>query len=100
MAIQKNFAEHNLQAAAQTITVRVGMSAGEPVADNMDLFGATVNLAARVCSFAQASQILTSNVIRELSVGKPFVFSEVGEIELKGFTHPLLLHEVKWRAVS
>ena len=100
VAIQKNFAEHNLLASAQTILVRVGMSAGEPVADNRDLFGATVNLAARVCAFAQPSQILTSNVIRELSVGKPFQFSAVGEVELKGFTQPLLLHEVKWQTAS
>jgi class 3 adenylate cyclase len=67
MTIQKNFAEYNLQTAAQTILVRVDMSAGEPVSDNRDLFGVTVNLAARVCAFAQPSQILTSNVIRSAS---------------------------------
>jgi adenylate cyclase len=72
------------------------MSAGEPVADHRDLVGATVNLAARVCAFAQPGQILTSNVIRELSLGKPFVFSDIGEVELKGFTHALRLHAVRW----
>ena len=100
MTIQKRFAVNNLQTAAQTILVRVGMSAGEPVSDDRDLFGATVNLAARVCAFAQPSQILTSNVIRELSLGKPFVFSRIGEVELKGFPQPLLLHEVQWQAAS
>jgi len=95
-AIQRAFADHNANAASRPIKVRVGLSAGEPVADHEDLFGATVNLAARVCAFAQPGQILTSNVIRELSLGKPFVFSDIGEVELKGFAHPLRLHEVKW----
>ncbi len=97
LTIQRAFAAHNLQAAVQPINVRVGLSAGEPVADRKDLFGATVNLAARVCAFAQPGQILTSNVIRELSLGKPFVFSDIGEVELKGFAHPIRLHEVRWR---
>lgn len=96
VTIQRGFAAHNLKAEAQPIMVRVGLSAGEPVADDRDLFGATVNLAARVCAFAQPGQILTSNVIRELSLGKPVVFSDLGEVELKGFAHPLRLHEVRW----
>jgi class 3 adenylate cyclase len=96
MAIQRAFAARNLNAAPPPIHVRVGLSAGEPVADDKDLFGATVNLAARVCAAAQPGQILTSNVIRELSLGKPFVFSDVGEVELKGFAHRLRLHEVRW----
>ncbi len=96
MAIQRAFAARNLNAEVQPIKVRVGLSAGEPVADHRDLFGTTVNLAARVCAFAQPGQILTSNVIRELSLGKPFVFSDIGEVELKGFAHPLRLHEVRW----
>jgi len=49
-----------------------------------------------VCAFAQPGQILTSNVIRELCLGKSFVFSDIGEVELKGFTQPLRLHEVRW----
>jgi class 3 adenylate cyclase len=96
VAIQRAFAARNLDARTQPIMVRVGLSAGEPVADDRDLFGTTVNLAARVCAFAQPGQILTSNVIRELSLGKPFVFLDIGEVELKGFAHPLRLHEVSW----
>jgi len=98
VTIQRAFAAHKLSAEAPLIRVRVGLSAGEPVADDKDLFGAAVNLAARVCAFAQPGQILTSNVIRELCLGKPFVFSDIGEAELRGFAQPLRLHEVKWSA--
>jgi len=97
VTIQKGFAAHNLNNSdVQPIKVRVGLSAGEPVAEHKDLFGATVNLAARVCAFAQPGQILAANVIRELCLGKSFVFSDIGEVELKGFAQPLRLHEVRW----
>ena len=96
MAIQRAFAARNLNAADRSIHVRVGLSAGEPVAYDKDLFGAAVNLAARVCAFAQPDQILASNVIRELCLGKPFVFSDIGEVDLKGFAQPLRLHAVEW----
>jgi class 3 adenylate cyclase len=96
VTIQRAFAAHNLNDQVQPIMVRVGLSAGEPVADDRDLFGATVNLAARICSFAQPGQILTSNVVRELCLGKPFLFSDLGGVELKGFAQPLQLHSVAW----
>jgi len=96
MAIQRAFAARSLNAEVEPIKIRVGLSAGEPVADNKDLFGAAVNLAARVCAFAQPGQILTSNVIRELCLGKPFIFFDIGEVELKGFSPALRLHEVRW----
>jgi len=96
VAIQRTLGACKLDPDGQPIKVRVGLSAGEPVADHKDLFGTAVNLAARICAFAQPCQILTSNAIPELCLGKPFVFSEIGEAELKGFAQPVRLHEVKW----
>ena len=96
VAIQTALGAARLDSDTESFQVRVGLSAGEPVADHKDLFGTAVNLAARVCAFAKPGQILTSNAIRELCLGKPFVFSEIGETELKGFAQPLRLHEVRW----
>ena len=53
------------------IKVRIGAAAGEPVEDHMDLFGSTVQLAARLCSHAQPEQSLVSNVVAELSYTEP-----------------------------
>ncbi len=96
VAIQRALGARKLDSDTQPVKVRVGLSAGEPVADHKDLFGTAVNLAARVCAFAQPGQIVTSNAIRELCLGKPFAFSEIGEAKLKGFPQPLRLHEVRW----
>jgi adenylate cyclase len=66
------------------------------VAEDEDLFGTAVQLAARVCDKADAGQILASNVVQELAAGKGFDFADKGEATLKGFEKPVRLHEVRW----
>jgi class 3 adenylate cyclase len=77
--------------------VRVGMTAGEPVTEDEDLFGAAVNLAARICAASDPGGILASNVVRELSLGKGFRWNDVGPVALKGFEEPVSLYELLWR---
>lgn len=91
--IQRRFSApaNRVSHAAQ---VRIGLSAGEPVDHDDDLFGASVNLAARICGHASPGQILVSSAVRELCVGKPFVFRDRGPIALKGFDDPVRLFEV------
>jgi class 3 adenylate cyclase len=74
--------------------LRIGISAGEPVSQHEDLFGAVANLASRICGHASAGQILVSNAVRELLVGKPVSFVDRGPIALKGFDDPVRLFEV------
>jgi adenylate cyclase len=75
----------------------VGLNAGEPIAEEEDLFGTAVNLAARICGHAEAGQILASDVVRQLVAGKDFLFADRGEVALKGFDEPVRLYEVRWR---
>jgi class 3 adenylate cyclase len=96
VAIQRSIAEHNEQNPERQIQVRIGLSAGEPVVEGHDFFGAAVSLARRVCDSAAAGQILVANVVRDLCVGKGIVFAPRGEAELKGFDEPVPLHEVSW----
>ena len=79
------------------LKVRVGAAAGEPVEQHNDLFGCTVQLAARLCSHAQPEQILVSNAIAELCIGKGLSFEDVGELTLKGFGSPVRAHAAAWR---
>jgi class 3 adenylate cyclase len=100
VAIQRGFAEHN-ESAEMPIRVRIGLNAGEPVAEDdpdgrRDLFGTAVQLAARICAHAEPGQILASNVVRELSAGKGVLFSDQGEVTLRGFEEPVRLYEVRW----
>ena len=96
IAIQTDLEAHSAT-AEHPIMVRIGVSAGEPVAERDDLFGAAVQLAARACNHAAAGSILVSTAVRELCVGKGFAFEARGPFELKGFNEPIQLFEVRWR---
>ncbi len=80
--------------AGGEVRVRIGLNAGEPIAEDDDLFGTAVQLAARITDRAEPGQVLVSNVVRELCAGKTFEFTSVGEATLKGFDEPVALYEV------
>lgn len=95
--VQRNLFERNAMAEVP-LDVSVGISAGEPVTgDDGDLFGAAVQLAARLCNSASAGDIAVSVAVRELSVGKAFTFEDRGRIELKGLPEPTQVYGVWWR---
>ncbi len=50
-----------------SLAVKIGLTVGEPVEDSDDLFGASVNLAARICAHAAGSQTLASGTVRDLA---------------------------------
>jgi class 3 adenylate cyclase len=98
IAVQRALANHNESKAELPLRVRIGMSAGEPVAQHQDLFGAAVNLARRACDAADGGQIIVTGVVRDLCIGKGFRFLDLGDVPLRGFSEPVRLFEVDWRA--
>jgi class 3 adenylate cyclase len=94
--VQREIAKHNAEKRNRSFKVRAGVAAGEPVEHHDDLFGVTVQLAARLCSHADAEQILVSNVVAELCEGKVLAFEDLGAITLKGFGQPVRAHAVDW----
>ena len=72
----------------------VGLNAGEPVAEDADVFGTAVQLAARTCAQATGGQVLATDVVRQLVFGKGFLFGDTGSFELKGFDEPVHLFEI------
>jgi len=94
--IQHELARHEEAHSERPLKVRIGAAAGEPVEQHNDLFGCTVQLAARLCSQASPEQILVSNAIAELCLGKGFSFQDIGEVALKGFDRPVRAHAVVW----
>jgi len=97
VAIQRALTDYNQEHPEAPIRVRIGLNAGEPVAEEEDLFGTAVQLAARICAQAQPGQILVSNVVRELAAGKGFTFADQANVALKGFEKPVRLYEVSWQ---
>jgi len=98
--IQRELAKHEEANPKRPLKVRVGAAAGEPVEQNNDLFGSTVQLAARLCDHARPEQILVSNAIAELCLGKGLLFEDLGEVVLKGFGYPVRAHAAAWRQAN
>ena len=79
------------------VQLRIGLNTGEVVRENADLFGATVNAAARIESQAEPGQVLVSDTTRALlGTGSGIAFVDRGEVTLKGFDQPWRLWEVPW----
>jgi class 3 adenylate cyclase len=113
VALQRAFAEWNADVGAalappqdavlprkdaptEAIRVRIGLNAGEPIAEDEDLFGTAVIVTARIAAKAAGGEILASDVVRQLVAGKGFLFSDRGDVVLRGFEDPVRLYEVRW----
>jgi class 3 adenylate cyclase len=95
--VQRELTQHEKN-RDRVVRLRIGAAAGEPVEDHNDLFGCTVQLAARLCAHAVPEQILVTNAVVELCLGKKFVFQDAGELALRGFERPIRAHAVVWSA--
>ncbi|MEK9661863.1 MAG: adenylate/guanylate cyclase domain-containing protein [Alphaproteobacteria bacterium] len=83
-------------ANAEPLRVRIGIDAGEPVEEGNDLFGVTVQRAARLCQAAAAETILVSEEIDRRNDNRiETVYA--GSRELKGFREAEAVYEIAWR---
>lgn len=76
------------------LRIRFGIAAGEPIEHANDLFGTAVQLAARLCAHAEPEQMLVSNTVAELCLGKMLPIRAIGPLTLKGFEEPVHAHSV------
>jgi pilus assembly protein CpaF len=93
--IQRAIAEYSKQNPERKIRIRIGLNTGEVVEEAGDIFGAAVNVAARVAGKARGGEVLVSEVVRQL-VGPmaEMQFTVRGRFKLKGFPDRWRLHQV------
>jgi adenylate cyclase len=72
----------------------IGIHAGPVVAQDGDVFGRTVNIAARIAAQAGAGEVLTSAETVELVADARVRFVRVGPVGLKGVARPVTLFRV------
>jgi YVTN family beta-propeller protein len=91
LAIQRELIERE-----HPIRVRIGLNAGDVLQSGDELFGAAINLAARVMDRADGGEILTTDTVRQL-VGTmtEASFRDRGRVALKGFAERQRLYEVR-----
>ena len=81
----------------EEVRLRVGINAGEPIAEDDDLYGTSVITASRIMDAASGGEVMVSSVVRELVAGREYQFVGRGQRSLKGFDEPVPVFELMWR---
>jgi adenylate cyclase len=71
----------------------VGIHTGPVIAQDGDVYGRTVNLAARIAAYAQAGQVVVSEETARRSGDGRLRFEPLGPVGLKGVGEPLPLYQ-------
>ncbi|NQU59193.1 MAG: adenylate/guanylate cyclase domain-containing protein [Rhodospirillales bacterium] len=96
MKIQIDTAKHNENNPDLPLHIKIGINAGEPISEDNDLFGSTVQMAARIVDKAKADEIFVSEIVRGICAGKEIKFENRGPFTMKGFDDDPILYEVLW----
>jgi class 3 adenylate cyclase len=99
ISLQRNIDARNAgdnSAGLPSLSVRIGLNAGEPIQEDGDLFGATVILASRIAQKAAGGEILISNAVRELLRGGNFSLVDRGSFNPKGLDRQERIWAVDW----
>jgi adenylate cyclase len=82
----------------QRIRLRIGINLGDVIAEEHDIFGDGVNVAARLEALAEPGGICVSRVVRDQIRDKlHFAFDDLGEQQIKNITRPVRVYRVRLR---
>lgn len=93
--IQQVLLKRNAANPEDAVNVRVGVTVGEPIADDNDAFYASGQVARQICELAKPGQVLVSDLVRQLVDGKGFVFESIGTKMFKDFAEPVTLYKLR-----
>jgi adenylate cyclase len=95
--VQTAMAERNVDVPPEArIEFRVGIHQGDIVAEDGDIFGDGVNVAARLEGLAEPGAICVSARVQEDAAGKlNLAFEEMGEQSLKNIARPIRVYRIR-----
>ena len=96
IGIQSGVAAHGQMRPDLPLKLRIGVSYGRPIHENEDLFGSTVQLAARICGLSGPDEILISAATAEAIEEGAFKLESRGQTSLKGFPEAQTILQVIW----
>jgi len=94
--IQRGMAERNADVPAESrIEFRIGINIGDIISDDNDIYGAGVNVAARLEALAESGGIMVSrNVYDQVRDKLSFGFEDLGEQTVKNIARPIGVYHV------
>jgi adenylate cyclase len=95
--MQHGMAERNASTTSEKrIEFRIGVNLGDVIAEEHDIFGDGVNVAARLEALAEPGGICVSRVVRDQVRDKlDFVFEDLGEQQVKNIARPVRVYRVR-----
>jgi class 3 adenylate cyclase len=97
IAVQQELEEAALREPETGVRIRVGVHTGEVIAEDGDIFGKHVMMAARVGGEAVGGEILVSSLVREIASARGDVkFGEPRVALLKGIEGEHLVYPLLW----
>jgi class 3 adenylate cyclase len=76
------------------LSIRIGMTSGEPLEEGGDLFGSVVNLASRLGDLAESEEILISAECQLELTDASIALESIGEVTIRGFSDPISVSKV------
>jgi adenylate cyclase len=100
--IQRGVAERNASTPSEKrIEFRIGVNLGDVIAEEHDIFGDGVNVAARLQALAEPGGVCISRVVRDQVRDKlPHVFEDRGEQQVKNISRPVRVYSLGPEAVA
>ncbi len=100
--LQRSLSEQNTGLTAeQRIDLRVGINVGDIIADRDDIYGAGVNIAARLEQISEPGGVCVSGRVHEDIEGKlDWAFLDLGERTLKNIERPVRVYSVPSSAIG
>jgi len=85
----------------QRIRLRIGINLGDVIAEEHDIFGDGVNIAARLEALAEPGGVCVSRMVRDNVRDKlDYTFQDLGEQEFKNIARPVRVYRVQDRTIS
>lgn len=99
--MQRRIAQRPPLARGKKLTIRVGFHLGPVIQDGEDVFGDSVNLAARMAALALAGQaITTAGTVAALSAHLREATRQLDALPVKGKAEEIQVHELLWQTSS
>jgi class 3 adenylate cyclase len=94
--IQRAMAERNAAVPeGKRIEFRIGINLGDVIAEEHDIFGDGVNVAARLEALAEPGSICISRVVRDQVRDKlDYTFEDIGEQQVKNIARPVRVYRI------
>ncbi len=101
ISVQRDLEQYAHDNPETGVRIRVGIHTGEVIAEEGDIFGKHVMLAARVGGLADGGEILVSSIVKEIAGARGDLdFGEPKVVALKGIEGDHVVYQLLWRQFS